>query len=119
MESNSRISAEIMNNIDEIMKKNHINAKDFAEKIGKRPGIVTDWRTGRSTPTIDVIINICVAFNCSIKDILPDYLFTEQSSIQTAMIDRLIAYYRGMSVDDQDELLMLAEYKYNKKKKIG
>ena len=38
------------------------------------------------------------------------YLFTEQSSIQTAMINRLIAYYRGMSVDDQDELLMLAEY---------
>ena len=112
----SQISIEIMNNIDDIIKRNHLSAKEFAKKIGKRPGIVTDWRTGRATPSIDALIDICINFNCSVNDIIPSYLFTPKDNHQAAMAERLITYYRGMSSDDQKELFMLAEYKYNKTK---
>lgn len=136
MRSHNDALQQIINNIDIQMKKNGMTAKEFAQKIGKRTGIVTDWRTGRSSPSIETLIDICNLFNCNLYDIFPSDFFTkndaepsmdlianefhiqkELSSASYRQLQRLLAYYLAMSKDDQDELIMIAKIKHDKEKK--
>lgn len=136
MRTHSDVLQQIINNIDILMQKNGMTAKEFAEKIGKRPGIVTDWRTERSSPSIETLIDICNLFNCNLYDIFPSEFFIkkdtdlsvdlianefhiqkEPSSTSYRQIQRLLTYYLALSEDDQDELIMIAKIKHDKEKK--
>ena len=110
---------EIIANIDRIREKNGLNAKEFAQKIGKRPGILTDWRTGRSSPSLDTIFHICELFDCTFYDIFPRASFSSTDSNhnnETLSERTLLKFYNEMSAADQGELLVIAEIKYNKRK---
>lgn len=110
---------EVIANIDRIREKNGMNAKEFALKIGKRPGILTDWRTGRSSPSLDTIFHICELFDCTFYDIFPRTSFSSARSNDnndTFSERTLLKFYNGMSASDREELLLIAEIKYNKGK---
>lgn len=116
------LQKEIINRIDSLIKKNGMNANEFAKKIGKRPGIVTDWRTGRAFPSLEVLFNICQILNCNFYELIPETYTTSDSSqllnIKMGSSEHtLISYFREMNPDDQNELLMIAEMKFNKEKK--
>lgn len=58
-----------MNTLDriyELMDDNNLNAKDFSEKVGLAGGSITDWKTGRSKPSIDSLEKIADFFNVRI-----------------------------------------------------
>lgn len=117
------LQKEIINRIDSLIKNSGMNANEFAKKIGKRPGIVTDWRTGRSFPSLEVLFDICKLLNCNFYDIIPETYVTSHSSqsfnVKIGSSEHtLISYFRGMNPDDQDELLMIAEMKFRKEKKL-
>lgn len=80
MSSNRDFLKEVIDNIDKIRKKNGMNAKEFAQKLGKRSGILTDWRTGRSSPSLDAIFHVCELFNCTFYDIFPSNSFSSAHS---------------------------------------
>lgn len=69
----------ILNNINSLISLKSLTAKEFAQAIGKKNGIVTDWRTGRSFPSIDDLIVICTTFNCTLDTLLPTELFNTPS----------------------------------------
>lgn len=116
---------DIIDRIDYLIRESGLTANEFAKKIGKRPGIVTDWRTGRSFPGLDVIFDICIALNCKFYDIVPicDECTHKKNHANQIELNRvcgeneLIFYYQGMSPDDREEILMIAEMKYNKETK--
>lgn len=116
---------DIIDRIDYLIRESGLTANEFAQKIGKRPGIVTDWRTGRSFPGLDVLFDICIALNCKFYDIIPicDECSHKKDRSNQVELNRvcgeneLIFYYQGMSLDDREELLMIAEMKYTKETK--
>lgn len=49
--------------IFEIIKKNKISSKKFADSIGVGTGVVSNWINGRSNPKIECVIKICEIYN--------------------------------------------------------
>lgn len=114
MSSISNDLQQIIKNIDTLIQKNGMNAREFAQKLGKRPGIVTDWRTGRAAPSIDVIIEMCKLFNCKLYDIFPSYLFGDETHDADEL--NLLCYFRELPDYDKEEILLLAGMKYRRAK---
>lgn len=119
------LKKQIIERIDSLIRENNLNAAEFAKKIGKRPGIVTDWRTGRSFPSLEVLLEICTALNCNFYDIVPISDLSDNQIIDPDNISvkngtpeyDLLLFYRSLNPDDQNELMMIAEMKYRKVKK--
>ena len=44
--------------IDEVMKSEEINKKQFADKIGRKPSDITKWLSGTHNFTIETLIDI-------------------------------------------------------------
>lgn len=79
-----------MNTIDRIFKlleKNHMTAKDLSIAVGLSGGNITDWKTGRSKPSISSLNKIANYFNVSV-----DYLIgnTDKSSYSETLTKYLI-----------------------------
>ncbi len=108
----SEVLKTIMSNIDNIIRESGMQAKDLAKMLGKRHGLVTDWRAGRATPGLDTIVDICNIFNCSIYDIFPIDLFNEATKEPEAK--RLLNYYVALPESEQLQLMEYAEYRYEK-----
>ena len=47
-----------LNRIFKLMKENKVNFKEFAQSCSLSPGNITDWKTGRSNPSLDALRKI-------------------------------------------------------------
>ncbi len=63
----ARLSFEISNKLDSLMKERGLNCKQFAEAIGKRPNEVTRWLSGEHNFTISTLAMLSAFFG---KDII-------------------------------------------------
>ena len=63
--------------IFEIMEKRNISNKQLADAIGVSPGNVSDWKSGRSKPSAEVLVKIAKFLNVSV-----DYLLGNSSGSQ-------------------------------------
>ncbi len=63
----ARLSFEISNKLDSLMKERGLNRKQFAEAIGKRPNEVTRWLSGEHNFTISTLAMLSAFFG---KDII-------------------------------------------------
>lgn len=63
------MSALVAKTIQNLINKNNLTQKSFADKINVNQSQVSDWTTGKSKPSFDAIRDICLTF-----DISADYL---------------------------------------------
>ncbi|MDD3415517.1 MAG: helix-turn-helix domain-containing protein [Lachnospiraceae bacterium] len=120
MEQNSNILPELVNNLDILMKKNGISANDFAKAIGKRRAIVTDWRSGRSSPSLDTIVLICNTFNCSLYEIFPAQFFTNSDKtvhFSDPINENIMKILPSLPENEREDILELIEFKIYKQNK--
>lgn len=81
--------------IFQIMKKNNLTAKDFANKVGVSQGNITDWKTGRAKPSVSSLNKIAKCFNVSI-----DYLLGNIDRISYK--DTLIRYLKPLNFSEKE-----------------
>lgn len=104
--------------IKERRKELHITQTEIQETCGISSGNLSGIETGRYLPSAVALIQLAQVLNCSI-----DWILTGDSSISknSFFVDNkekvLIEYFRQMSLEDQEELLMIGKMKASKGKR--
>lgn len=98
----------------EIMGQRGIKAKELSEAIGASTGNISDWKSGRSSPSIEVLPKIAEFFNVS-----TDYLLglddipnrKEEKTASNLKDDKqeLFNLYNHISKRDQGKLIGYAQ----------
>lgn len=57
-------------NLKNFRKSLKLNQTEFANKLNVNQTNISDWETGRSRPTLDVFIKICMTYNISADELL-------------------------------------------------
>ena len=103
---------ELCNRIKEQLDKLGLNGKDLAKLLDLKKSPLTDWKNKKSKPTLEQILKMCEIFAVS-----SDYLLF--GKINTLSKDEiyLLNFFHEMLPCDQEDLLMIAEMKANKRKR--
>lgn len=56
-----------LSRIFKLIKENNQTAKEFANKVGISQGNITDWKTGRSKPSIEALRRISKAYKIQLE----------------------------------------------------
>lgn len=107
--------------IKERRKELHITQTKIKEVTGISTGNLSEIENGHILPSSAALINLSEILECSVDYIL----FGESRNLENKKIsnmrnyieDDLIRYFRGISEDDQEEILMIAQMKYNRTQK--
>lgn len=83
-----------VNIIFELMKERKIQQKDLAAEIGISQSVLSDWKSGRLKPSIDIILKIA-----NYLDVSVDYLLGNDSA----------AVNNAQLTDKQKAVLAIAE----------
>lgn len=108
--------------IKERRKELHITQKQIEGACGISSGNLSGIETGRYLPSAIALIELAKKLDCSI-----DWILTGKSSISKnpEIVDfkensdekRLIDFYHQMSEEDQEDIMLIAEMKVNKRKR--
>ena len=104
--------------IKERRKFMHLTGAQIKEKTGISTGNLSDIENGKSLPSAIAIIQLSQILECS-----TDYLLlgktreSEFDKYSDSRVDLLINYFWEMSLTDQDDILLIAEMKANKRKR--
>lgn len=72
---NTKVKNATLNRIFKLIKENKLNAKEFAKSCSLSPGNITDWKTGRSKPTIKALRKIAKKYNVQLEWLTGDCKF--------------------------------------------
>ena len=53
--------------IFKLLKESGLNAKNFAKSCSLSPGSITDWKTGRSKPSVDALRSIAKRYGVQLE----------------------------------------------------
>lgn len=103
-------------------KELNITQIQIQEATGISSGNLSGIENGRYLPSTAALLGLSQILECSIDWILKgDSLKSTNEQIsdinENANETSLITYYRGMSEDDQEEIMMMAQLKYNRAQK--
>lgn len=83
------------NRIKELCDKNNITGNDLGKMLGLKKSPMTDWKNGKSKPTVDQVVRICEIFATK-----PDYIIMGDESESLTDEERtIISNYRNSSND--------------------
>lgn len=82
------------------MQKKGITAKKLSEDTGISAGNISDWKSGRSSPSIITLKKLSKYFEVPV-----DYLLGNDNYIFSKEELRLIQLFRNLGQKQQDELL--------------
>lgn len=116
---------EIGKRIKERRKELHLTQLDIKEKTGISSGNMSDIERGNRLPAANTLLQLSEVLQCSI-----DYLLRGKSSISenpttppftdlSPQEQDMLKFFRNISKDDQEELLMLAKMKYLRMQKAA
>jgi len=104
-------------------KELHITQTQIQEVAGISSGNLSGIENGRYLPSTAALLGLSKILDCSI-----DWILTGESLKSTSTQvsnfkegtneDMLLKYYLKLSKDDQEELLLIAQMKYERTKKI-
>ena len=106
--------------IKERRKKLCITKSQIQEYCGISSGNLSGIETGRYLPSASALIGLSKILECSIDWILTGESLNSKNldCIDIKEIDRqLLDYFHNMSQADQEDLMLIAEMKYNKRKR--
>ena len=87
------------------------------ELTGISSGTMSDIENGKALPAAPSLIKLSQVLNCTIDWILTGVSTTSEITIFSDYREsELVSYFKKMSADDQDELLMIAKMKADKRK---
>jgi transcriptional regulator with XRE-family HTH domain len=99
-------------------KELHITQTQIQEQTSISPGNLSCIENGKYLPSAIALTELSKVLNCSV-----DWILTGEQKITNGVNNiltnkdyTLINYFHEMTVDDQDELLMIAQIKAYKKK---
>ena len=99
----------------------HITQKQIKEATGISTGNLSEIENGHILPSSAALINLSRVLKCSVDYILFGetriYEPSKNSDIRNCVEDDLLRYFRGISEDDQEEILLIAQLKYNRAQK--
>lgn len=112
----------IGNRIKERRKELNLTQLDIKAKVGISSGNISDIERGNRLPAASTLVQLAEALECSV-----DYILTGDSPIkekfELSVIGKtaheLLDLFYILSSEDQDELLMIAQMKANKRKRQG
>ncbi len=88
----------------ELMKNNNIKQQQLSEAVGVSQGNVSDWKSGRSSPSIEVLPKIAEFFNVSTDYLLGlDDVLNRNTSLSDD-IQELIDLYNSLPERKQGEV---------------
>ena len=105
--------------IKERRKKLRITQAQIQEYCGISSGNLSGIETGRYLPSASALIGLSKILECSIDWILTGESLNSKSAenVDIKEIDKqLLNYFHNMSQADQEDLMLIAEMKYNKRK---
>lgn len=116
---------EIGKRIKDRRKELHLTQLDIKEKTGISSGNMSDIERGNRLPAANTLLQLSEVLQCSI-----DYLLRGKSSISenpttppftdlSPQEQDMLKFFRNISKDDQEELLMLAKMKYLRMQKAA
>ena len=104
----------MISRIEEIIRKNGLTAKQFAEILGVGNSKITDWRNGKTKPTLNDIIGISQKFN-----ITTDYLIFGKDSSSDLTENELELLHIFSKFSEREQIKIIGqlenELKHNKK----
>ncbi len=75
-----------LSRILKLIKENGLNGKTFAKSCSLSPGNVTDWKTGRSKPSLTALRKISKKYNVQLEWLTGDCRFrTKQEEFEEKM----------------------------------
>lgn len=89
-----------ISNLFDLMQKKGITAKKLSEDTGISAGNISDWKSGRSSPSIITLKKLSKYFEVPV-----DYLLGNDNYIFSKEELRLIQLFRNLGQKQQDELL--------------
>ena len=60
-----------MNRIKELLARNGLKVKWVADQVGCHPTEVSNWISGRRTPSLSRAIKIATLLGCTVEDLYP------------------------------------------------
>lgn len=83
---NTKVKNVTLNRIFKLIKENKINVKEFAKSCSLGPGNITDWKTGRSNPSLTALRKISKRYNVQLEWLTGDCKFrTKQEEFEEKM----------------------------------
>lgn len=75
-----------LNRILKLIKENKLTAKEFAKSVGVSQGNVTDWKTGRSKPSIEALRKIAKQYKVQLEWLTGDSKYrTKQEEFENSI----------------------------------
>ena len=101
-------------------KELHLTQTEIKEKTGISSGNMSDIERGNRLPAATTLAQLSEIFDCSI-----DWILTGKSPVSENLISpdigekdqKLLSLFHEISEEDQEELLMIAQLKYNRTQK--
>lgn len=101
-------------------KELHLTQTEIKEKTGISSGNMSDIERGNRLPSATTLAQLSEILDCSI-----DWILTGKSPVSENLISpdigekdqKLLSLFHEISEEDQEELLMIAQLKYNRTQK--
>lgn len=89
------------------LDKAHITGKELGNRLDLKKSPLTDWKNGKSKPTLEQLIRMCDIFATS-----ADYLLFGIKPINTSTeYTHLLSKYEQLSKSNQEEIIAIIELK--------
>jgi transcriptional regulator with XRE-family HTH domain len=94
-----------------LLEKRGITNKEFAETLGVSTGNVSDWKAGRTKPSLEVLIKISVYLETSIDFLIgKTFSFTDKETEINLKFNSLNAKGKQRLLELADDLVQLEKY---------
>lgn len=106
--------------IKERRKELHLTQLDIKEKVGISSGNISDIEQGKRLPAAPTLVQLSEALECSVDYILTGFSPKSDNSKISDLgesAQQLLTLFEKLSPDDQDELILIAQMKVNKRKR--
>ena len=115
------MSDEMLDNIFKLLEKNKIEQKDFANAIGIKPQVVSDWKSGRNKSYKKYVFQIAEFFHVS-TDYLISSGYTESikkapAGAEEEYLNNLRKELNDLTEEEIDEFITIAKYIKSKRQK--
>lgn len=91
-------------NLFELMEKNNVTQQKLSEAIGFSQGNISDWKSGRSSPSVEALVKIAEYFNVSV-----DYLlgYTPNKQRTNNSLERLLIFAEKLTDEQIDTIIAM------------
>ncbi len=93
----------IGNKIRTIRKQKGITGEDLANRLSVTKSTISGWENNRYQPSIDVLIELSIIFNCSVDNLL-------DINIDNSEKNKLLEIFNNLDENKKKSLLYFAEF---------